>query len=116
MTVCMQWRMHWYPARACVSAELNLLAQEAVLADCGGAQTCDKSPGSADFQRELRKQIYASNFTGLTGPMSLTQCPGVDWANNTLGLQSSTDCGDRQQVIRSFKNWNGSSYVSVTVR
>merc|ERR1712166_1563200 len=51
-------------------------AMQKVLTNCGGALSCSMEPGSDPFQRALRQQLYAQNFTGITGPLSFTQCNG----------------------------------------
>ena len=74
-------------------------------------QQSNDSPGSATFQRALRKQLFLSNFTGITGAFSLTQCTGVDYTLDSLGLNSMNNtCGDREQRYRdlyNFAEWEG---------
>ena len=90
-------------------------ALDTVLTDCGGAASCNDSPGSATFQRALRKQLFLSNFTGITGAFSLTQCTGADYTLDSLGLNSMNNtCGDREQRYHDLMNWNGSQWLNVS--
>ena len=60
----------------------------------GGAQSCALEPFSPEFQRQLREQLYATNFEGVSGAVAVTQCAGADFDSDGL-VTSDTYCGDR---------------------
>ena len=61
----------------------------------------------------LISQIYSTDFSVITGQVTLTQCDGADFDQNDLGLSNSTDCGDRANSIKQLMNWDGTAYQKV---
>ena len=71
---------------------------------------CEDTPSSSNCTssiraRELRRQLFLTNFTGLTGRFTISQCEGVDYERNDLGVTEGTECGDRTEVYRFMQNW-----------
>ena len=78
-----------------------------------GGACASKTPGEVLFQQKLREKIFGSSFSKLTGTLSISQCAGVNYAANGLGLSSATECGDRVEKYREIRNWNGNQWVKV---
>eukprot|EP00656_Telonema_subtile_P030290 TRINITY_DN3328_c0_g1_i1.p1 TRINITY_DN3328_c0_g1~~TRINITY_DN3328_c0_g1_i1.p1 ORF type:complete len:1302 (-),score=326.55 TRINITY_DN3328_c0_g1_i1:597-4502(-) len=82
---------------------------------CGGAadNACSVLPGSTAFQLKLREKLLGSSLTGVTGALTLTACPGVDYTRDDLGLADGVQCGDRAQFNRKMINWDGTNWNKV---
>ena len=74
-------------------------ALHTVLEANGGAQTCTLEPGSPQFQMELRKQLYATSFTGVTGQVAVSQCSTANHEDPNLVSGSEELCGDRTGML-----------------
>ena len=69
---------------------------------------------TAAFRRSVREQLFKTNFTGVTGEFTISQCAGVDYSSNGLGVVAGAKCGDRVQQHRELLNWNGNSWLTVS--
>ena len=60
---------------------------------------------SVQFNRKTREMLFQSNFTGLTGPLTISQCAGANYESGSLDVATGAKCGDRVQNHRALQNW-----------
>ena len=49
--------------------------------------------------------MFKSDFVGLTGPLSISQCDGANYESDSLDIASGAKCGDRVEQNRVLQNW-----------
>ena len=83
------------PAIAYDTLTAFAIALDKVLNSNGGATHCTLDPSSEQFGLQLRKALYQTNFDGLSGTVTVTQCAGADFSDPALVNDPTIQCGER---------------------
>ena len=80
-------------------------ALHSVLEANGGAGSCSLEPGQEQFQLELRRALYATDFTGVSGQVAVSQCSTANFDSPDLLSSSTETCGDRTALPVQVKGY-----------
>ena len=98
------WQANVYGPAAYDTVFVVALALDKAVKGCQNSVTCINS---VQFNRKTRESLFQSDFSGLTGPLTISQCAGANYESDSLDVEpgSGAKCGDRVQQNRALRNW-----------
>ena len=89
------------------------LALDEAFKGCQSSADCIDST-TVQFSNKLREALFKTNFDGVNGKVSITQCDGADYNSDNLGVREGAKCGDRVEQNRMMENWRVTSRRDTT--